>query len=460
MKKIFTKLVSVGLCIAFSFVAFAQQNTSKNAFVSEQNEVELRIGENKWDKVWADSIISYQFSGEKSSKAVISVSGNNAAYTYYRWQNNSWVFSSNQNRTKSEYDFDPYFDVVDGSLVVRLPIIDNRMSTSLSNNSNPASKVERNQSGQLVYAEGNQTSISITYNSRGQISAVLKFFLHGSAAGNYQYQYDENGYFIGYFSNSVSETAVYDSQGKIIRKYQYFANMPELNIFSVYHYSDGSSSIVDNESNKPVTGDNQGGFGVQSPVRIDSLSNGSLVIEFPDGFTLDENNTSLTVEYSNLYDLVITKGENNSWKIEVKPKTLRSVALRADKVSTMLQIAYKVDEKVKKGTYDISVHSILFETKGGNEVPEPAITVPAVVERLGVGNEQIDTLAPAVYTVSQTIHIHVSQAERIAIYSTTGQKLYETEIQSGLNTINAAHFPQGVLFIQGSSGWTKKVIVK
>ena len=460
MKKIFTKLVSVGLCIAFGLVALAQQKTSENTSVSEQNEVELRIGENKWPTVWPYSIITYSFSREKSSKTVISVSGNNAAYTYYKWQNNSWIFSSNQNRTKSEYDFDPYLDVVDGLLSVRLPIIGNRMSTSLSNNSNPASKVERNQSGQLVYAEGNQSSISISYNARGQISTALTKHLNGLASNNYHYQYDENGYFISFSSNHFSQTATYDSQGKKTRHYEYFSIAPEINTFSVYHYSDGSSSIVDNESNKPVTGDNQGGFGVQSPVRIDSLSNGSLVIEFPDGFTLDENNTSLTVEYSNLYDLVITKGENNSWKIEVKPKTLRSVALRADKISTMLQIAYKVDEKVKKGTYDISVHSILFETKGGNEVPEPAITVPAVVERLGVGNEQIDTLAPAVYTVSQTIHIHVSQAERIAIYSTTGQKLYETEIQSGLNTINAAHFPQGVLFIQGSSGWTKKVIVK
>ena len=75
-------------------------------------------------------------------------------------------------------------------------------------------------------------------------------------------------------------------------------------------------------------------------------------------------------------------------------------------------------------------------------------------------NEQITVHSPIVYAENQTIHIQAVDTERITIYSIMGQKLYETAIQSGLNTINAANFPQGVLFVKGSSGWTKKLITK
>jgi hypothetical protein len=40
----------------------------------------------------------------------------------------------------------------------------------------------------------------------------------------------------------------------------------------------------------------------------------------------------------------------------------------------------------------------------------------------------------------------------------TGSKLYEAPIQAGMNAINADQFPQGLLFVRGSSGWVQKVL--
>ena len=75
-------------------------------------------------------------------------------------------------------------------------------------------------------------------------------------------------------------------------------------------------------------------------------------------------------------------------------------------------------------------------------------------------NEKIETPAPIAYLTDQTLYVRSEKAEQITVYSVTGGKLYEAPIQAGLTTINAAQFPQGLLFVRGSSGWVKKVINK
>ena len=75
-------------------------------------------------------------------------------------------------------------------------------------------------------------------------------------------------------------------------------------------------------------------------------------------------------------------------------------------------------------------------------------------------NEQIESFAPTAYIIGQTLYIRTEKTEQIAIFSIMGHKLYDNAIQSGLNTINTSQFPQGILFVKGSSGWTKKLIAK
>lgn len=124
----------------------------------------------------------------------------------------------------------------------------------------------------------------------------------------------------------------------------------------------------------------------------------------------------------------------------------------------MLHIAYKVNENVTKGTYNISINSIQFKTPGNNIIPEPAITVPVNVNRWGVSNELLEDSNTAVYITGNTIYIQTTQTEQIAIYTINGSKLYEATVQSGTATIDASTFPQGVLIVKGSSGWVKKVV--
>ena len=461
MKKSFTKLASVGIACFCMMFAFGQENTlnlqvSEDVFALQQNEVELRIGENKWPEVWPDSIITYSFSGELVHKQeFVSKSANSVSHNNYSWENNAWFYRGSGNYTQSDYDFDPYIYDSDYGLMIRVPRIQGGLGLTLSHgNHDPASKVEYNNSGQIVYAAGAHMFVNITYNGRGQVNTVLHDNLQGGYNIHYQYQYDENGNLISCSSNHFSQTAFYDSQGRRIRTYTCYSECE----YAVYYYPDGYAPIVDTENNNPVGDDNRGGYDFTIGIPTDSIAGGTFVVKLPEGFTMDENNTRLTIEFSDLFDLIITRQADNSWLFELKPKTLRSAALRSAEAKNMLHVAYTVDETLVKGTYDISVHSILFETKGGNLIPEPAITVPAVVERFGVGNEQIALFTPAIYTVNQTIHIRAENAERITVYSIMGHKLYEAEILPGINTVNATRFPQGILFIRGSNGWVTKVV--
>ena len=76
------------------------------------------------------------------------------------------------------------------------------------------------------------------------------------------------------------------------------------------------------------------------------------------------------------------------------------------------------------------------------------------------GNEQIESPITIAYLTDQTLYIHSEIAELIEIYSISGIKLYEYEIQTGVNTINTSNLPQGILFVKGRSGWVTKVVNK
>ena len=265
----------------------------------------------------------------------------------------------------------------------------------------------------------------------------------------------------GPWANSTGKTiSKTDSDGNVYtdQYYSQTGNKWYLTHYRVY-YPNSLAPTIEPENNTPVGDSNQGGFDLDINIPSDSINNGSLVITLPDGFTLDEANTSLTIDFASDFALKITKQDNNSWLLEITPKSTRSASLRADaEAKTLLNVAYKVDGTVQRGNYDIVVNNILFESKGGNNYPEPAITIPAEVTRFGVSNEQLGTAAPKAYIANNTLYITAPQTEQIAVYTLTGVKLYEATISAGTTTINASAFPQGILIVKGSNGSATKVI--
>ena len=198
---------------------------------------------------------------------------------------------------------------------------------------------------------------------------------------------------------------------------------------------------------------NEGSFDITTSMSIDSIQGGSFRVHLPNSFSLNEEKTAIASGLADKFNLNITKIEGNSYLIDVAPKANTS----NNGAGSILRIAYKIDEKLVRGTYALVVNNILFNTPGGDFLPTPATIVPAIVNRWGVSNEAINSATPKAYTANNTLYIYVAQTERIAVYSLTGIKLYETTVSAGTTTVNTAAFPQGVLIVKGNSGWARKV---
>jgi hypothetical protein len=344
----------------------------------------------------------------------------------------------------------------------------------------------------------------VKYNSLGRVESIT--YLAGSYYNLVQFQYNANGYLLswdGYnclngasewrhderkiflydahenwvgsqsynFNDGVWEEIAYgnyyartDSKGRIVYSEQDMGPGGYMTIngrrsrycYYIWHYSDGRTPNVAAENNTPVDSDNKGSFDLDINILADSIGDGSITVTFPDGFTLDEGNTSLTLDFAGKYELKITKQENNSWLIEIKPKPVKSALLSAGESTRLLHVAYKVDEKLKKGVYDISVNSILFTTKGGNLVPEPAIALPVDVNRWGVGNERITVPEPIVKVQNNTLYIAATTNGAAQIYAVSGQLLKTVALTAGQTT--ATPLPPGI-YIVVAGGKTWKIIV-
>jgi hypothetical protein len=240
--------------------------------------------------------------------------------------------------------------------------------------------------------------------------------------------------------------------------YKWENNRWVLSHYYIY-YPNNLTPNINADNNNPVGDTNKGGFDVVINIPADSIVGGSFVIKLPEGFTLDKTNTKLTIDFGD-FDLVITPQPDNTWLLELKPKTQRSALLLAGEAgSTLAHIAYTVDGKVKRGTYDISVNSIQFETPGGDIIPESAIAVPVNVNRWGMGNDVVAATAPTAYAYGGTLYIQSPRAEQVVIYSLTGAKVYEGAVPAGTTTVNAARLPKGVCIVAFGDGTRRKIWV-
>jgi len=503
---------------------FSQQVVKEEQSFTTESGIELKAGVKAWPDsaityaatghLSSKTLYDYNANGKliqettldwtengwvNESRKSYTYSGDSVTTGYYTWESNKWT-KNNEETTSVDMkvfitdDFDFYFPgpssikgmgfgfTQPGYKYKNTPIYDSKGNLTYV-------KLE-------YYAISNPSQlypsndISINYNSQNQPVLIIGIRSSGDEFLKVEYQYNQKGELVLYerHYNGASIEKYEFINGKGIEEYEawngtgmekrktismtysdehvytkQFLTLTDnkwyMTHYTIYYPNDQSPNAEVTET-EPIGSNNQGSFDVDVIIPVDSISNGSITVTFPEGFTLDDKNTSLTLDFAGNFELKITKQDNNSWLLEIKPKTTKSASLRAGEAKTILHVSYKVDEKKQKGTYDISVNSILFESKGGNYYPEPAITIPVEVTRWGVGNELTQSLSPFVYMNAQTIHVQVENTEQISVYSITGNKLYETTIQPGLTTINAASFPKGLLIVKGSRGWAMKLLNK
>ncbi|GHV47810.1 hypothetical protein FACS1894181_02050 [Bacteroidia bacterium] len=465
--------------------------------------VQLRAATN-WQP---DSTVTYTAAGEKSSKQVYTYDADGKRRTQaFEWENNQWV-GVNSYFIISFPSRDVSVSYSESGLSWPHPYQEGGMwfgftSSEAWDTWDYKAIPTRDSKGNLTkvefhfYEKANPSnsymaySYTISYNGKNQ-PVLIQGYNRSDLFYKVTYQWDSNGNITLYESselntdtnkwvttetctsnNGVSISEQYNSwsgeRKKTIAKndsmgntaiqqfYTWTAGKWYMTHYTVFYPND-LAPAAETGNNNPVGTDNKGGFDVNITIPADSIAGGSFVIKLPDGFTLDSINTKLILDF-NGFELILTKQESNIWLFTIKPKATRSYTISSEAGKTLAHIAYTVDDKVKRGEYDITVSNIQFDTHGGNEIVEPAITVPAQLNRWGVSNEVIPSLEPALYVTGHTLYIQSSCAERITIYSINGLKLYESNVPAGTAKIDATSFPKGVLVVRGSSGWTWKAI--
>jgi hypothetical protein len=434
-----------------------------------------------------DSMITYSSAGEKLSKRDYTAHDERGFSSVYYWDDNAWVYSREGFESEASLHF------VEETKSLYIPLMGTRYEghklDTWYNMDDPNDisyspvYATYNEKGQVILIEvkdnltRNFVSYYFTYNEQGQIVSILDYNYDWKSR-QIDYRYNENGDMIlledydwryenyddlsgiykWLWNTSNRAVAKFDSQGRKIREERYLGNQTIqkylLNEYDIYYYSDGYTPNVTPGDNPPVDDRNEGGFDIIINLPIDSIADGSFVIKLPDGYTLDETNTRLSVDFGD-FTLVITKQENNSWLLEIRPKGTRSAALRSEDVSRVLaHIVYTVDEHVKRGTYDITVHSIQFETPGGDAVVEPALTVPVRLNHWGVGSEAI--AASGVWSAGGSLHIRTAQPATLNVYTLNGALFHQQTLPAGETAVS---LPQGTYFVQ-TGETVKKVLIR
>ena len=475
MKKNFTKLVSLAAASLCVLSVVGQERVpaigmGETIVAVERDDVRLRA-EGETIYWWPDSVITYDYIGEPTAKSLYDKEQQTRTYSYL--QDGSWVHD--EPHSSNGYGFlEPglrYSTGDDGEFWYGV--------TTLWWTGGPA--YDNQWTSNTVYDNnGNLTLLEVTlaaslspvvinkyrgYYNNNNNPVLVEYYWYDELYQYSQYEYNENGlltqvkrFNLNEDNNLLElnqlETVKFDEKGRPIEGHDLWLKSGERSTYHRFYYSDGTNTpTIAPENNTTVGDSNKGSFDLDINIPADSINNGSMVITLPEGFTLDRVNTRLTLDFSGKFALKITKQDDNSWLLEITPRSTRSTSLRADDAKTLLNVAYSVDPSTKLGTYDIVVNSILFESKGGAYYPEPAITIPANVTRGGVSNDLIGTAAPKAYIANNTLYIQSAQSEQITVYTLTGTKLYES---TGATTIDASAFPQGILIVKGNN-WTVKV---
>ena len=452
MRKNFTKLVCVGIACFYMASALAQDNKPAlrniEGMIVPAEEVKLRAGE----KEQPDSVVRYDDFGHRASVHYYADEGPRFYYSdYYK----TWCSSLDHFYVNlwPEANYDVKYN--------SKGLVESITYPDYGGNINNFRRVQfqYNEKGYLLSSESHIRPINspaspwqplfkttYLYDAYENWVGTLEYYLGGNAPvisdGEYSARVDNKGRIIYSEYNLGPGGSMWINEHR--SQFCYY----------IWHYSDGRTPNVDIDNNDPVGNDNQGSFDLEVNIPTNTINNGSITITFPEGFTLDEKNTSLTLEFADLFDLIITKQDNNSWLFEIKPKTLKSASLRADEVSKMLQVAYTVDEKLLRGSYDISVHSILFESKGGNYIPEPAITVPVQLNRWGVSNVKVES--NNIWASGGNLYIRTDKTCTLSVFTVYGQLFKQQTINAGETIIP---LPQGIYFVKAEDT-TKKIIAK
>ena len=218
---------------------------------------------------------------------------------------------------------------------------------------------------------------------------------------------------------------------------------------------DGSQGVIPEEM-QPVGIDGKGKIELSLSIPSDATLTGSFEIRFPEGMTLDEESTALSPELSDNFYPTFTSEGNNTWLVDIKSNETRSAM--ASEYRIIMDIAYRVNENVQKGTYEAIFMNLDFVLDDKTPIQEESLTVTINVLRDPTSVENTGNSSFFAYIINNKLKIESSQSELITIYSVTGTRLYSGLKNVGLIEVPISSLPGSVFIIKGSVSGVIKVV--
>ena len=152
-----------------------------------------------------------------------------------------------------------------------------------------------------------------------------------------------------------------------------------------------------------------------------------MLVVFPSGFTLNEENTELSPNLTNDMKLSITPQANNTWELDIEMKS--SIIPKQPKVyQDVLILVYTVDASVPDGIYTAHLKNLMLDFTDGGIANEADIPVNITVKRttgikqLTTNNEQL-TIYPNPTDGKITIRNEESEVRNVEIYDIVGRNV-------------------------------------
>ena len=501
MRREFTKLLGMAFAATVFTASLTAQSSAKveaqvariesRSALMPDHKAERAVQLRAADKALQQYSISYTGEGKESFKYVYEydAKGNRISSMGYRWENGDWVISS---KSVNEYDD---AGKQTSSQSYRWENNDWVNSSKSVNEYNAAGNLtlyeyynwENNSwvgGSKYVYeydAAGNRTLDEYYRWENNGWAGSSKYVYEYDANGNYtlydSYRWEtnrwvfDNGrgifsykitYVIGdeyiYFGHPMGIGAgwytwrTYPSTAKAQARYDAKGNLTSFEC-------DGSKfQIKYNRDNNPVSierADNEGVVYGKEIYEYDESGNCTLY----EGLSWYENKWvpsgwKIVMEYDakgnqTLFAKYGSDWETQSWILESKDE------YKYDSFGNMIYYSGDthrwIDEYDANGNL-LSYHS--YDIVDG----EPVLrSYTLYFYEKEVSNESVSAVQATAYIAGNTLYVTATQNERIAIYSITGSKLYETTATAGLTAIDTSAFPHGILIVKGSAGWGVKV---
>jgi hypothetical protein len=179
----------------------------------------------------------------------------------------------------------------------------------------------------------------------------------------------------------------------------------------------------------------------------------SFLITLPQGFILDLTATALDPSLSNNYKLEITPVAANKWRFDIIPNPLSTRSGMETK--DILRLVYYPDPSASSGDYDITFSDMNLVLADGQVIHQDEVNVSVYIS---TGNENVSGVS--ISYSDGILKVNTPVSEQINVYSASGALQFSVVKTSGEAVYNLSRLPSGILIARGSSGWTRKLVVK